>query len=438
MSKKLYIFIMALIAFQLQAQAVYNSTNYAVVGDSFYNTSASNLLLDFESTGTNFNWDFAALTGTSQTQLQFRNPTVTGFLWLFIYNTNNTNLSSTTNENSTLNTPGQVVGVTDANNYYKKSTTDLRQTGSAYKVDYNGTQIPVTNQYTDSDIIYHFPIQYGDTDTDDSAYTINIPSLYYQDNTLQRSNEVDGWGSLTTPYGSFTNVLRMKTTLVQNDTIALLGAGLPRTIRTTRELKWFDTSKKQPVLTVTQSNATGNWVTTDVTYLDNQHDFQTTAFFTHAPLNPAAGETVYFQNLSTNATTYTWDFGDPSSVTDNTSSEEYPTHTFAADGVYQVTLTASNATFTNTYNITIVVGTLAVHQSDIENNAVVYPNPFTTHFKMTVKLDDANYVLTNMNGQQIFAGKNIEVQDFSALNSGVYILTVWNNRDIKKYKIIKE
>jgi len=308
--KKIISLLIVLTVFQMQGQAVFNSSQYAAIGDLFYNTSASELTLDYESTGTNFNWNFAALTGTSQTELQFRNPTSTGFLWLFIYNTNNTNLSSTTNETPTLNIPGQVVGITAANNYYKKSTADLKQTGSAYKVDYNGTQIPITNQYADSDIIYHFPIQYGNTDTDNSAYTIDIPTLLHQENTLVRTNEVDGWGSLTTPYGSFSNVLRMKTTLVSNDSIALLGTGLPRTIRTTRELKWFDTTKKQPVLVVTQSNATGNWVTTNVVYLDNQRDFATTALFTHAPANPAAGEEVYFQNLSTNATTLQLEFSE--------------------------------------------------------------------------------------------------------------------------------
>ncbi|MEL6660761.1 MAG: PKD domain-containing protein, partial [Bacteroidota bacterium] len=46
---------------------------------------------------------------------------------------------------------------------------------------------------------------------------------------------------------------------------------------------------------------------------------------------------VTFTNSSTNATTYTWDFGDG-----NTSTEESPTHTYAEDGTYDVTLTAKN------------------------------------------------------------------------------------------------
>lgn len=47
---------------------------------------------------------------------------------------------------------------------------------------------------------------------------------------------------------------------------------------------------------------------------------------------------VVFTNFSQNATTYSWNFGDG-----NTSTEENPTHVFAAAGSYTVVLTAKNA-----------------------------------------------------------------------------------------------
>ncbi len=437
MNKRLLI-LLGIVCIQMQAQSTFNSSQYAAVGDNFYLTSANNLALDYETTGTNFVWDFSSLTGTSQSQLQHRNPTSTGFLWLFIYNPNNTNLAATNNNPQTLNIPGQVVELTDSYDFYKKSSTDLRQTGSASKVSYNGTQIPITNQYTDSDIIYRFPIQFGNLDTDNSAYTINIPTLLYQENTLERTNEVDGWGSLITPYGNYSNILRMKTTLVANDSIALLDTGLPRTIRTTREFKWFDTTQKIPVLKVTQSNTAGNWVTTNVEYLDSQRDFQTTALFTYAPLNPSAGDTVYFQNLSTNATTFTWNFDDPSSGAENTSTEEFPTHVFAADGVYTVQLTASNGTFTATYDVTIVVGNLGISQFDLNAISAVYPNPFSSKFKLNKPLQNAQYVMSSIDGQIVFSEKNIEDQDFSYLPTGVYILSASNSEEIVQYKLIKQ
>ncbi|MCC6281307.1 MAG: PKD domain-containing protein [Saprospiraceae bacterium] len=65
-----------------------------------------------------------------------------------------------------------------------------------------------------------------------------------------------------------------------------------------------------------------------------------------------AGLTATFTNTSVDATSYLWDFGDGS----NTSTETNPVHLYAADGVYTVTLTATNAcgSSTSTQNVNIV------------------------------------------------------------------------------------
>lgn len=59
---------------------------------------------------------------------------------------------------------------------------------------------------------------------------------------------------------------------------------------------------------------------------------------------------VVFTNYSSNATSYSWNFGDG-----ETSVEENPTHTFAAEGDYDVSLTATNSAGSHTYTQTIEV-----------------------------------------------------------------------------------
>ena len=60
--------------------------------------------------------------------------------------------------------------------------------------------------------------------------------------------------------------------------------------------------------------------------------------------------TATFANLSTNASTYVWNFGDGTG-----SSESNPTHQYAADGTYVVTLTATNACGSNVFTQNVVV-----------------------------------------------------------------------------------
>ncbi|MCA0237608.1 MAG: PKD domain-containing protein [Bacteroidetes bacterium] len=61
--------------------------------------------------------------------------------------------------------------------------------------------------------------------------------------------------------------------------------------------------------------------------------------------------TTTFSNASVNATSYSWNFGDGSPA----STQAGPTHTFAADGSYLVTLTASNACGSHVITHIIVV-----------------------------------------------------------------------------------
>jgi PKD repeat protein len=60
--------------------------------------------------------------------------------------------------------------------------------------------------------------------------------------------------------------------------------------------------------------------------------------------------TVSFSNTSSNATSYTWTFGDG-----NSSTEENPSHTYAAPGTYTVVLTANNDEGSATTNSSVSV-----------------------------------------------------------------------------------
>lgn len=440
MNKQLLLLLFIINFSNISAQSSYTSSNYAVVGDTFYMTNVTNFTLDFETSGANFNWNFNTLTGFSQDKIMFRNPSSTGFNFFtfpYIYIPGNTNLSSTNGNSNTVTTGGQSYGISDQNDYFKKTTGSLKQVATSYKFNLNGLLLPITSQFDSQDTIYTFPFTMGSTNNSLSSHTSSIPSVLYQNTALDRTNLVDGWGTLITPYGTFINTLRMKTTLIQNDTVALAGTGLPRTIRTTRELKWFDASKKHPLMIVKQNSVGTNWVTSNVQFLDNQTDFQTNALFFYSPLTPTVGATVNFQNLSTNATTYSWDFGDPTS-NDNTSALENPAHIFATNGVYNVTLSASNPAFTNTSTITVIVGDILNVINNGAEQFKIAPNPFQDKINVIGIKGTSYFELFDFTGKLIYKGNAIQDQNFSCLLKGVYLLKVRNEDFTKVLKLMKK
>ena len=76
---------------------------------------------------------------------------------------------------------------------------------------------------------------------------------------------------------------------------------------------------------------------------------------------------LQFTNLSTNATSYFWDFGD-----DSTSSLENPNHSYDSPGPYTITLTANNDNcgFTDTYSFTVEISDLVVGSTSATANPV--------------------------------------------------------------------
>jgi PKD repeat protein len=68
--------------------------------------------------------------------------------------------------------------------------------------------------------------------------------------------------------------------------------------------------------------------------------------------NTNNGAVVTFSNTTTNGTSYSWNFGDNTSSTDAN-----PTHTYAADGIYTVVLTATNDCGTASITKTVTVAT---------------------------------------------------------------------------------
>ncbi len=112
------------------------------------------------------------------------------------------------------------------------------------------------------------------------------------------------------------------------------------------------------------------------------------------------GGTATFTNLSQNADSYLWDFGDGS-----TSSDENPTHEYTATGEYTVSLTVTNECGQNTFSQTVNVVLTSTRELDPDSYRLqAFPNPFHSTFTLRYEVQksaEATLLLTDRFGRTL-------------------------------------
>jgi len=170
------------------------------------------------------------------------------------------------------------------------------------------------------------------------------------------------------------------------------------------------------------------------------------ANFTYV-VNPADNGEVTFTNTSTNATSYTWDFGDAT----GTSTDTNPVYTFAATGTYDVELTSTNAECGDnieTIQVSVTVNSLGINENPLDEISI-FPNPFKDiiNIKLPQNLNSNNVDLTlydirgriiNIN-HGIYNQNQLRIKSLNELASGTFFLKIAdrsNGNNITK-KLIK-
>ena len=94
---------------------------------------------------------------------------------------------------------------------------------------------------------------------------------------------------------------------------------------------------------------------------------------------------------------------------------------------------------TNSNYVICVRGIPSLSNPEIVNETKrvkIFPNPFTSKLNVSNSTGTEIYELYDEVGKQIYAGKNLDKQEFSALTKGVYILKITGTSTI--FKLIKE
>lgn len=248
MKKFLFLLIFISIVFGSFSQIVINQNDMPNVGDTIrFNTTYNLGAIDYTLTGPGYNWDYSSLsTILPQNADTFVHVWNTPLLYqiVFLYPFVSTIAQPQADFDLIPN-----LTLSDVYKYYKESSSEFKEVGTGFTV--NG--IPLPFKYDEDDIIYRFPLEFGDSDSSTSSFSINIPGLGYYGSVKKRVNFVDGWGTLTTPFGTF-EVLRMKTVINQHDSIYIdtLNFGLPINTETI-EYKWLGKTFGRPLLKISKT-----------------------------------------------------------------------------------------------------------------------------------------------------------------------------------------
>ncbi|MDX2286274.1 MAG: PKD domain-containing protein [Bacteroidia bacterium] len=341
-----------------QAQVTYTSSDYAAIGDTMrYSRTAAGLgAFDFAQTGANFAWNYASLGIATQGVTEVQNPNNAGYYLSFL-------ASCVLSGGNPFTCPGQWNALTDiaiqsldavslGNFQLANAVTHYRRTASAadatvlgFSIEANGITIPYTVTYSQPDTVYQFPLAYLGSDSSASRWEVDLTAsgLPIQFKSFQtRSYTVEGWGSLATPYGAFASVLKVRVRTTRRDTLIQNGTAIPVPAITEVRYQWLDKAYGLPVLEASGTVLGGAEVISSVRFLDSLRCLDPQAGFSYSPLlaflNPVTQSVqVSFNNQSDNASQFAWDFGDG-----GTSTQEDPSHTFTAGGLYTVQLIACN------------------------------------------------------------------------------------------------
>lgn len=163
-----------------------------------------------------------------------------------------------------------------------------------------------------------------------------------------------------------------------------------------------------------------------------------TAYFQADDTQICEGEDVTFTDFSTgNVTSWDWSFpgGSPASST-----EQNPVVTYNVAGVYDVTLTVSDGTETNTFIASgyITVNVCTGSEKTFANAMVIYPVPSNGSFSILFSNETGNtgrISVLNPMGKVIFTGNDIQMNtglpvqfDLGSVPAGLYMITVESDK----------
>lgn len=365
----------ALFSGMVHSQITITQTSMPSANDTLrYSTVATaGMNLNIQQKGASQAWDYSKLVANGQDIYRYASANSTPYLLYFF---NQIGLKTADSLGA-----GPVM-LKNIYSFYTKNTTVFKQEGIGYS--YQG--IPLAAQNKDDDEIYQFPLKYGDSDVSTYNFRFAIPgNVFTYVQAGVRTNVVDGWGSIITPYKTYPNTLRIKTLVNGTDSLITQFGKVPIARRQVI-YKWLSADEKIPVLEITGTETGGNFTANQIRYRDKYLGIV-------SPLRPRAGfrinktsgfvtvDTFNFTDRSQPfATSFNWQITPTAGVSfvgGTSASSRNPRVVFRQAGLYNVSLIATNnfgSDDTTAPNALSIQYGLSTDGVSLENQ-FFYPNP---------------------------------------------------------------
>ncbi len=458
---KLLLLLALLCAAQITlAQQTYQSSHYGTPGDLYlYNRFNDSIdVIELTKSGADITWDFSAHAALNTHTNSIVEPaeafnlfnflticTISGFssgqcfdIW------NNTDQALLLKDSLTL----LDFTLADLQRYQAIDADRLLERFIGFTVDLGGNPTDAVIVYQAPDTILNFPMNYDDAWTSHISFLLDLtPSgqnIVYKSNQ-SRVTEIDGWGTLMTPYDTFENVLKVTSVITRIDTVTVDFEEIALAL-TQVEYMWFDTNYRLPIMTANGMILDGDSVVIDaMEYIYNavcpiptwEVTLDSDVFY----LDENGMVTIDFNISNPNANTYNWDFGDQEQAeTDGATS-----HTFNAVGEYTASVVGcmTNCLPEGSCSFQIldfeILDTLTSIQPvdgyDLGIN--LYPNPVSDILNVFVPddLSAMDYTIVDITGRQVASGtlkpgnNRIEINQ---ITNGLYTIITKspNNRGV--------
>jgi len=273
---KLFTFLFATIPFFLFSQITISNSDFSDGGDVSYVSTASDLTIDFSTTGANQNWDYSSLVSTGQVFKEYATLDDVSFLVGFTFgdfaglNYQASNYTASTA--LPLDQLNQIlpVEISDIRQFSKNTNDSITSVGLSITV--SGTEIPFKSDTIETR--YKFPLNFGDVYDSRGYSNVDMNPVYngIWRQYRQRHSEVDGWGTITTPFGSF-EALRVHHTINESDSLYVdifgFASWVELPIPVAHQYEWIAVGEKEPILRISTTVILGNETVTTIEYKDN-------------------------------------------------------------------------------------------------------------------------------------------------------------------------